>query len=82
MKLKKKTKKKATCSTVILDHCNFKGSDVHYSPQVIEAVQTIAEGLTNLAKLFNTQNISTSPLLKIEQLGKKPNMMHSVGKVC
>lgn len=52
-------------SDTILTNCNFCG--VKWDESVVVTIDKVAEGLLNLTKLFNSQNIHIDTLLTIKQ---------------
>jgi len=53
----------------IITNCTFKGPDVIWDGDASKAILYTAKGLYNLTKLFESQNITISPLLVIGEDG-------------
>ncbi len=60
---KRKAVVKATEPTLITN-CNFYG--VQWDAKAVQSVQTVAEALLNLTKLFASQSVQIDAMLKIE----------------
>lgn len=50
----------------IIEGCHIT-QEVNYDRDISDAVLTVATGLTNLTKLFNSQNITMGPAMHITQ---------------
>ena len=63
--IKKRVTKKKEITPMTISNCNF--TAVKWDDKAIKAIENVSEGLRNLTRIFNGQNIHIDCMMKIEQ---------------